>query len=179
MADNDGPLAKFRGVLPSRAKLAQLSLFGTTEEARSSAQALLDILPEMTVNERAEYMNETWRLANTLSGADMEKSPAGRATLELIKNSKPMGEEVQAKAEGTIAPEPEPPAGEQPAPPEPAVESTNEYMAKLNWPPRPTPKAKDPIDDTPHKWQAGIPSKPDTSQKPISDDDFANNAPLY
>jgi hypothetical protein len=180
MADKDASLEKFRGVMPSRAKLAQLSLFGTTEEARLSAQALLDVLPEMTVNERGEYMTETWRLANTLTEEDMEKSPAGRATLELIRNSKSMSGEIKERMKDAA---PESPATDaqatQEPTPETSAETPNEYMSRLAWPPRSTKIDTPPEDEVPRKWQAAQPSKPDTSQRPISDWDSDAREPLY
>jgi hypothetical protein len=53
MANNeDDPLSKFRGVMPSRAELCQLVLFGTSEKIRAAAQSVLDLLPPMTTKER-------------------------------------------------------------------------------------------------------------------------------
>src|ERR1700736_4870042 len=156
MADKDASLAKFRGVMPSRAALAQLSLFGTTEETRQSAQAILELLPEMTEKERGEYMTETWMLANTLTEEDMGKSPAGRATLELIRNCKPMSGEINAA--------PESPATDAQVTnaSSPAIEpdDTNPHLRQLNWPPKASPPPKAPEDDGQrHLWQAAQPSK--------------------
>jgi hypothetical protein len=174
MTDNNGPLAKFRGVLPSRAKLAQLSLFGTTEEARSSAQALLDTLPPMTAKEKDNWSTAIWQAAKLPCEADMEKSPIGRQTLAMLRANAP---DAPVKP-GPSAVDPEAPA-------EPAVEVVNPIFSKLNWPPQGSlmnqkPKTEEEPRNSPWpKYTAGTPSKPDTSQRPISDEDFSSNAPVY
>ena len=86
-------------------------------------------------------------------------------------------EERRARAAATVAPVP----AAQLAIPQPAPETTNEYMAKLNWPPLPSqPPAKDPLDDktVPHKWQTAKPTPPDKSQRPLPPD-LGENEPIY
>jgi hypothetical protein len=171
-------LAKFKEAIPSRAKLSMEALFGVTPEIRSAAQHLLDILPreERSQDEQIQWMTDVWQAAKLPCDEDLAKSPIGKATLEMLKNSKPMGGEIQATPEGTVAPEPVPAI-----PAEPEVDDTNDYLKKLNWPPKPTTKP-DPIDDTPHKWQAAKPSPPDKSLRPLAPSDWnsdSSNNPIY
>jgi hypothetical protein len=163
--DNED-LGRYQNMLPSRAVLARLSLFGTDEETRASANAILKALPPMNEKERREYYDETWRLAGLPSEEDMLKSPVGLATLEMLKNSSLPKEIQKAEPEGNVAPEPA--AGAEQT--SPAVEPVNPHLAALNWPPKASPPPKAPEDDGQrHLWQAAQPSKPDTSQRPISD----------
>jgi len=173
MADDIDLLGKFRGVLPSRAALARLSIFGTSEETRSSAQAILDALPPMNEKERQEYLDETWRLANTTSLEDMKLSPTGLATLELFAACKPVGDEVTSQMSPN-SPATDAEVQAESAPPEPVVEPVNEHLARLNWPPRSTQSPAKPVEDdgVEHKWQAARPSAPDTTLKPLAAEDF-------
>src|ERR1700732_5108583 len=57
-------LGRYQDMMPSRAVLARLSIFGTSEETRASANAILKALPPMNEKERREYLDETWRLAD-------------------------------------------------------------------------------------------------------------------
>ena len=109
----------------------------------------------------------------------MALSPAGRRTLELLGNmpKDPKTKSGEPEPAATVAPVP----AAQLAIPQPAPETTNEYMAKLNWPPLPSqPPAKDPLDDktVPHKWQTAKPTPPDKSQRPLPPD-LGENEPIY
>jgi hypothetical protein len=181
MENNDDPLAKFKGILPSRAELSMLALYGPSEAARQAADALLKILPPMQSKERAAWATEMWTAAKLPSESHMEKSPIGRQTLVMLRANQPVAAEKPDATVAPVDPEPATPAESIPAKPEQLPDDgVNEYLKKLDWPPKPSPPPK-PLEDDgiPHKWQAARPSPPDTSLKPLASDDFANNQPIY
>jgi hypothetical protein len=176
--DNHDPLAKFRGVLPSRAELCQLALLGTSEKIRAAAQSVLDLLSPMTTKEKENRATSVWQAARLPSEADLAKSPIGKATLELLRGNPPMT--VEKKLEGNVTPEPAP---AQPSAPLaiPTDDGVNDYLKNLAWPPKSSlpPKALEDDDTVKHKWVAGRPSEPSKDLRPIADSDFSNNSPLY
>jgi hypothetical protein len=184
MADNDDPLAKFRGVMPSRAELCQLVLFGTTDKIRAAAQTVLDLLPPMTTKEKENWSSAVWAAAKLPSEADLAKSPIGRQTLAMLRANAPMSAQkseavVPVEAEG---PESKPP--EPAIPPESAIEPVNPYLQKISWPPKgtitPQPKPDEqPRDNLWPRFVAGRPSEPDKSQRPISDWESDDRQPIY
>jgi hypothetical protein len=181
---DNGDLGKYHGMLPSRAVLARLSIFGTSEETRASANAILKALPPMNEKERRAYLDETWILASLPSEEDLLKSPIGKATLELLKNSQPLPGAPQVSdkpVEATDAPVTNASS--------PAIEpddGVNPHLRQLHWPPKPTAQPPKPVNDEPPRdnlrprYVAGRPSTPDTSQRPLPpDESFSNNDPLY
>jgi hypothetical protein len=178
--DND--LGKYQNMLPSRAVLARLSLFGVDEETRASANAILRALPAMNEKERREYLDETWKLASLPSEQDL--LPIGRETLAMLRANQPVT--VEKKAESVIVGNPthssQAEGTESVGNPTVSAEPVNEYMSKLDWPPKsqqPSPKAPE-DDDTPHKWQAAKPSAADKGLRPLPPDEtFDNNSPIY
>ena len=178
--DNDDPLAKFRGILPTRAELCQLVLFGVSEKIRKAAQALLDTLPPMTTKEKENWASDVWAAAKLPSEADLEKSPIGRQTLAMFRANPPMT--VAKKAE---------PANVTPVAPVAAPEPT---IPKLEPPPGPSDdlgermaqeraaKVERERNAKPWKWTELKPSKPDKSLKPLAPSDWnsdSNNSPIY
>ena len=179
MASNEeDPLAKFRGVLPSRGELSQLALFGTSEAARAAANALLKMLPPVSENKRADWMTDVWNVAKLPSEEDLAKSPIGLATLGLLRGNPPPT--VEKKPEGNLTPDPAP---AQPSAPLaiPTDDGVNDYLKNLAWPPKSSlpPKALEDDNTVKHKWVAGRPSEPSKDLRPIADSDFSNNSPLY
>jgi hypothetical protein len=167
-------LGRYQGMMPSRAVLARLSIFGLDEATRASANAILKALPPMNERERREYYDETWKLAGLPSEEDLLKSPIGKATLEMLKNSS-LPKEVQTKAEGNAPVAPDPAAGGSESPAEPEVDPVNPNLEKLSWPPKGTllnsqPKTEEPPrDNLWSRFVAGTPSPLDTGPKPIAD----------
>lgn len=177
MENNDDPLAKFKGILPSRAELSMLALFGTTESARAAANTLLKLLPPMQSKERAAWATEIWTSAKLPCEADLAKSPIGRQTLAMLRANAPMTAQ-KPEAVTPVEPQPAPPA--EPAPPqEPPDDGVNDYLKKLDWPPKPAPPKPVEDDGAVHRWVAGKPSAPDTSLKPLAADDYTSNQPIY
>ena len=168
-------------MLPSRAVLARLSLFGTDEETRASANAILKALPPMNEKERREYLDETWRLADLPSEEDMLQSPIGRQTLAMLRANQPVGVEKKVESGVNVSPvdsEPITPVEAISATPEqPPDDGVNDYLKKLSWPPKATPTK--PVDDGAKRmWVAGTPSKPDKSLRPLPPD-LGENEPIY
>jgi hypothetical protein len=182
MADNDD-LGKYQNMLPSRAVLARLSLFGTDEETRKSANAILKALPPMNEKERREYLDETWRLASLPSEAEMELSPVGRATLEMLKNSNPMSGEIQAKPEGAatpVVPGPAAPPVEPAIPPrEPPPGPSDDLGVRIEQE-RAAKRESEQLAGPVHKWVKAEPTKGTGDRMPVSDwNSDASNQPLY
>jgi hypothetical protein len=188
MAKPKNKLSKHKELLPNRTKLSMEAMFGVTPELRSAAQSLLNALPKenRTREEEIAWTTEAWLTGRLPSEPDMEKSPIGRATLEMLKNSKPMGGEIPAEAMAALESlrsklEPTVAAPIPLAPGEPA-ETPNEFASQLaNWPPKGSqPKAME-QDEQPRKWVAGTPSTPDKSMRPLapSDWDSDSNSPIY
>jgi len=178
-------LGKYQGMMPSRAVLARLSIFGVDEATRQSANAILKALPAMNEKERREYLDETWRLADLPSEEDLLKSPVGLATLEMFKNSKPMGGEIQAKAESEgDAPYPDPAAPAEPeAPPklEPPPGPSDDLGVRMEQE-RAAKRESEQLAGPVHKWVAAKPSTPDKTLRPLAPSDCnadANNQPIY
>jgi hypothetical protein len=179
--DNDDPLAKFRGVLPSRAELCQLVLFGTSEKIRAAAQSVLDLLPPMTAKEKENWSTAVWQSAKLPSESDLEKSPIGRQTLAMLRANQPVGVEKKVESGVNVSPvdsEPITPVEAISATPEqPPDDGVNDYLKKLSWPPKSTPTK--PVDDgAKHMWVAGTPSKPDKSLRQLPPD-LGENEPIY
>jgi hypothetical protein len=178
-------LGKFQNMLPSRAVLARLALFGTSEETRASANAILKALPPMNERERREYYDETWKLAAMPSDEDLLQSPIGRETLAMLRANAPMSAQQPEPAATVAQVDPEPAASEPEAPAAPATEPVNEHLAALAWPPKsqhtPQPKPEEsPRDSIWPRFVAGRPSTPDKSLRPISDwNADSNNDPIY
>lgn len=177
-------LGRYQDMMPSRAVLARLSIFGTSEETRASANAILKALPPMNEKERREYLDETWRLADLPSEEDLLQSPIGRMTLQILDNSKPMSGEIPAEAMAALERLRSKPGPAAPAEPEAPLsipdDGVNDYMKKLDWPPKSTPTPKLEPDEEPHKWVAGTPSTPSKDQTPVSDwNSDASNNPIY
>lgn len=139
----------------------------------------------MNERERREYYDEVWKLAGLPSEEDLLQSPAGVATLELLKNSKPVGDDNGIP--DSISPEP--PATEaqvaNASPPEPAVEPVNPYLQKISWPPKGSLLNQPPKDSADEqrnsiwpRYTAGRPSALDTSLKPLAAEDFDANKPI-
>lgn len=133
--DNED-LGRYQNMLPSRAVLARLALFGTDAETRDSANAILRALPPMSADERRRYYDEMWLWSLP---SDLEKSPAGLATLELLKNSKPVPREIQKPAGNVAQVEPGPPAEPEASPQEPLDDGVNEHLRRIAWPPKSSP----------------------------------------
>jgi hypothetical protein len=175
-------LEKYQAAIPSRAKLSMEVLFGTSQEQRDAAQALLDALPKevRTRDEEVAWTTECWLTTRLPCDSDLEKSPIGRQTLSMLRANAPMTLEKKPDPE-VNAPYPEPAAAAEPeAPPAIPDDGINPHLKQLNWPPKGTPQPKAPEDDgVPHKWQAARPSTPSRDQTPMVDTDFDSNKPLY
>jgi hypothetical protein len=146
---------------------------------------MLDVMIKagITDKEPIPWEDSHWNPANLPTLEEMKLSPTGLATLELLKNCKPLPREKPEDRTMNASPElpvPDAEAQDKPAPPEASAETPNEYMSRLAWPPRSTPQPKPVEDDAiEHRWVAGTPSKPDTSLKPLAADDFSNNDMIY
>jgi hypothetical protein len=174
-------LKSVKGSIPSLVELGWKEMFGLTEEERLAAGRLRKQLRAAGVRDDPEaYKSAVWKF-ELPSEMDLQRSECGRQTLQMLKSNQPVGGEIQAKAEGTVVPEPAAslePAGE----PVPEINAT---LQKLSWPPKGTllntpPKMEEePRDNLWPRYVAVRPSEPDKSQRPISDDDFSSNQPLY
>src|SRR5260370_4669595 len=117
-------LAKYKGQLPSRSRLGLESLFAASPEERSAAAALLKLLPADPEDHNCPWL-EGQRFLQ-----EFTESPAGRATLEMFKNSKPVGDHI-ANRDATDAKSPESSSTDtqltNPSPPpiDPPVHPTN------------------------------------------------------
>jgi hypothetical protein len=171
----EDPLKKYN--LPSRAQLGMDSLFAATSEQRAAAKALLAMLKEAGVKEYfQERRDSIWKVGFPPPEI-MALSPAGRRTLELLGNTP---KETETKGGET---EPVAPVAPESATAEPA-DDTNEYMRRLNWPPRSTQPPQPQIEEPPQdsirpRFVAGRPSTADSSQQPLAPEDFDNNRPIY
>jgi hypothetical protein len=175
--------------LPSLVELGWKEMFGATEAERLAAGRLRRSLRAAGATDDPEaYKSAVWKFELPCE-ADLEKSECGRATLELFTSNPPMAAEVVAKPAGTVTRVEPVPAAQvaipQQEPTQPAPEATNEYLAKLNWPPLASqPPAKDPVDDktVSHKWTKAEISKPDKSLRPLAPSDWnsdASKSPIY
>jgi hypothetical protein len=159
-------------------------MWGATESERQIANELQKLLPKVDPNKPVEWEDSPWNPRNQPTLEEMTNSLVGQQTLAMFASCPKIGEGADDPKLDASAPEL--PATDAQAPqdkpvPEPVAETPNEYMAKLNWPPRPSPPPPKPpeADDTPHKWQAARPSTPDTSLRPLAADDYSNNSPIY
>jgi hypothetical protein len=176
--DNDDPLSKFRGVLPSRAELCQLVLFGTSEKIRKAAQALLDTLPPMTAKEKDNWASAVWASAKLPSESDLEKSPIGRATLAMLRANAPVAAQ-KAEPAGTVAPEPVAAVAEPEIPPLQPPPCVSDDLGERMEQERAAKRERERT-AKPWKWDMLKPSAPDKSLRPLApSDDFDNNRPLY
>jgi hypothetical protein len=172
-------LKKYGSVIPCRARLSHESMFAPSDEQRHAASELLKLLPAPDPSKPIPWEESIWNPQNHPYALD--QSPAGRLTLEMIRNSSVDGRKGdEARTPDSAAPE-SPAQVTNSSPPALEEDGTNPYLRKLDWPPRPSPPPPKPPedDDTPHKWQAARPSTPDKSLRPISDEDFSNNSPIY
>jgi hypothetical protein len=93
-------------------------------------------------------------------------------TLEMLRNSSLDGRKSDETPMINAAAPESPAQVTNSSPPEPAVESTNEYMARLEWPPKPTPQPKPAEAGPANPWVKPSP--------PVSDWQlgFDNSAPM-
>jgi hypothetical protein len=180
MDENQRYLKKYGSVIPCRARLSHESMFAPTQEQRDAANALLKLLPEPDPNKPVPWAESAWNPVNAPYYTAWEQSPAGKLTLEMIRNSSVDGRKgdetpmVNAAAPESPVTNASPPAIED--------DGINEHLKRLDWPPRPSPPPPKPPedDDMPHKWQAARPSTPDKSLRPLPpDENFSNNDPIY
>jgi hypothetical protein len=143
-------------------------------------------LPPMNERERRDYSDETWLMAGP-SEAELELSPIGKITLEMLKNSKPVGDGVQ-RMDGVSSPELVPydtnaavPA-EQPIPPIPPPPGPSDDLFERMEQER-AAKLEREQTNPPWKWDMLKPSAPDKSLRPLApsdwDNDLDNNRPIY
>jgi hypothetical protein len=179
---------EFKDLLPSKAKLRKLSLWGATEEERQAASRMLEVMRKAGIvdKEPVPWEDSSWNPANQPTAEEMTNSLIGQQTLAMFRANPPMTAEKDEAAVNA----PEPPVTEaqvvaNAAMPTLEPDGVNCYMQKLNWPPQPTvtPKPKpeeEPRDSIRPKWVAGTPSPPSRDQTPVSDwNSDANNSPIY
>jgi len=172
-------LSKFAEAIPNRAKLAYESLFAPSEAERRAANELLKLLPKetRTVDAQIQWQTDIWLKAP--SAEELALSPAGRKILEMVADSKPVGDGVTLtdSISAPASPATESQVVANAAMPAIEDDGVNDYLRKLDWPPqpqKPTPKVEE--DETPHKWQAAHPSKPDKSLKPLAPSDWDSDS---
>jgi hypothetical protein len=174
--DADELLKKYKGILPSRGQLRRKALFGT-EEQRATANRLLRLLPKSDPS-KEDWQDSAWSW--NLTPEELSQSPAGQFILDNCGPSSLDSDKV-AEPEGNVAPEPEPAAGEQTIPPAIPDGGVNDYLKKLAWPPKSTPKPKAPEEGgVKHLWQAAKPTPPSKDQQFLPPDgDYSSNSPIY
>jgi hypothetical protein len=173
--------------IPSRAQLGMESMFAPTQEQRDAAQHLLNLLPkkERSRDEEVQWMTEILTMP-VPSESDMAKSPVGRATLAMLKNSKPMSGEIPAEAMAELEKLKSELATAAPTPSDPGApaDSPNEFVEQLaGWPPKsqqtPRLKTEEPRDNLWPRYGAGRQSEPSKDKRPISDWESDDPPTLY